>query len=225
MKPLLCILALKLALVLPHAVLAQESLAELDSKALTRLAEQGNADAQVALGDELLMYQNQKEATGWYMQAAQQNHPQAQYRLGVLHRGMSTAQSAEQARQWFERAAQQGHDQAQQALGFIYQYGRGVEQDMELAEHWYAQAAEQGNADAQQALGAIFAARQDYAKAHYWFELSAEQGHPLALTSLGGLYEHGEGVKQDKARARALYEQVCEAGQLIGCDKLENLGK
>lgn len=220
MKTFLSALALSFAFALPHAVNAQQAT---DIQTLTRLSEQGSADAQLALAEALLLAQKHEEAMHWYTQAAQQNHLEAQYQLGVLQQAVNRDMSESQ--QWLERAAQQGHDKAQQLLGFMYQFGRGVEPDMTKAEQLYKQSAEQGNAIAQQALGAIYASRKDYAKALHWFELSAEQGHSLGLSSLGGLYERGEGVAQDKARARELYVMACDAGNLIGCDNLERLDK
>lgn len=46
---------------------------------------------------------------------------------------------------------------------------------------------------------------------------------PAACTQLGRLYESGEGVKQDLAKARKLYETACSLNEATGCNNLSTL--
>jgi TPR repeat protein len=42
----------------------------------------------------------------------------------------------------------------------------------------------------------------------------------MACSALGDMYQSGRGVTQDSARARALYQQGCDAGYMMGCYNL-----
>ena len=76
-------------------------------------AEQGDAEAQFALGE-------------YYYRAAED---------GV--------QDYEQAVYWYSKAAEQGHASAQYNLGACYDNGEGVPMDNQKAVYWYRKAAEQ----------------------------------------------------------------------------------
>ena len=62
----------------------------------------------------------------------------------------------EQAFPVCSEAADQGYVVAQFNLGFMYDLGRGVQQDYTEAEKWYRKAAEQGDAAAQYNLGRMY---------------------------------------------------------------------
>ena len=47
-----------------------------------------------------------------------------------------------------------------------------------------------------------------------------EKGTATACNSLGLLYVKGEGVKQDDARAIALFRKACDSGDASGCSNL-----
>jgi TPR repeat protein len=44
-----------------------------------------------------------------------------------------------------------------------------------------------------------------------------------ACNNLAWLYEHGDGVAQDKAQARSLYLRACDGGIKYACDNLRLL--
>lgn len=85
-------------------------------------AEQGDAEAQFALGE--YYYRGDED--------------------GV--------QDYEQAVSWYYKAAEQGYASAQYRLGYCYYVGRGVPQNHKRASFWYRKSAEQGNTCAQEAL-------------------------------------------------------------------------
>ena len=97
-----------------------------DTKAVEwyrRAAEQGNADAQYALGAMYEAGRGSRQRTLFgppYVDAAE----------------------------WYQKAAEQGNADAQYALGDMYEAGRGVGQDGALAAMWHLKAAKQDNADA-----------------------------------------------------------------------------
>ena len=107
----------------------------LDESADIRLAaEQGNADAQFALG---MMHtngegvpQNNAEAVIWFRLAAEQGHAWAQTTLGGMYlNGRGVPQDDVEAVTWFRLAADQGHAWALATLGASHDVGRGVPQD------------------------------------------------------------------------------------------------
>jgi len=124
-------------------------------RAWRRLAEQGHAGAQMALG---YMYhaghgvpQDYAVAAQWYRRAAEQGHAIAQSNLCALYgQGRGVSQDYTVAAQWCRRAAEQGFVGGQINLGSLYENGHGVPRDLVLAYMWYALAAlkpaEQGGA-------------------------------------------------------------------------------
>ena len=117
---------------------------------LRPLAEQGDADAQLSLGD---MYgdgngvpQDFTQATQWYRKAAEQGNVNAQFDLGILYGGPQGApHSNVQSAQWFRKAAEQGLALAQFNLAMAYSTGIGVPKDDVLAYMWYNLAATNGD--------------------------------------------------------------------------------
>ena len=101
-------------------------------------------------------------------------------------------------------------------LGWMYEDGRGVEQDDEAAVFWYEQAVGQGHAIAQCNLGWMYeygrGVKQDDEQAVFWYEQAAGQGHARAQCNLGGIYQYGRGVEQDDEQAVFWYEQAAGQG-------------
>ena len=134
-----------------------------------------------------------KEPTGaahHFRRAADQGHPGAQYRLGViLEQGKSVPRDVERATALYEKAAVQGHVKAQSSL----KRRRAEEKRTE----GYIQKAKQGDADAQYAVSLIYVrglvVAQDTVKAIDWAVKAAAQGHALALQMVGQMYQSGYG--------------------------------
>lgn len=82
-----------------------------------------------------------------------QNHPLAQYYLGIMYaNGQGVQQNHEEAAKWFRAAAEQGVMQAQYRLAELYSSGQGVPQDYEHAYAWYSVAVSQGHGPSQAGL-------------------------------------------------------------------------
>jgi TPR repeat protein len=116
-----------------------------------KAAEQGDADAQDALGDLYNSGQGVRrdyaQAAPWYRKAAEQGDADAQDSLGDLyHKGQGVPQDDAQAATWFHKAAEQGDADAQESLGDLYDTGRGVPRDYAEAYFWYDLAAAGENA-------------------------------------------------------------------------------
>jgi len=157
-----------------------------------KAAEQGDADAQYALGNlynyghgplstELIMHGHTAQvgqAALWYRKAAEQGDADAQDALGDLYDSdQGELQDYEQAAFWYRRAAEQGDADAQESLGNLYRDGDGVPKDATEAAAWFRKAAEQGDARAQWSLGGLYldgqgAVPRDYAEAYFWYDLA-----------------------------------------------------
>ncbi|MDE2165117.1 MAG: sel1 repeat family protein [Alphaproteobacteria bacterium] len=165
-------------------------------KLLEPLAQAGNSDAQVMLGD---MYKNgdgvptdYPKAFGWYQKAAQQGNVQAEADLGTAYFDRTSSTHSDQdmnrdylaAARWWRKAAEQGSATAQANLGIAYELGQGVPANIADAARWFQRSAEQGNATAQYHLGIIAEYGEvgpaDNAQACVWFSLAAARGNKEA---------------------------------------------
>ncbi len=97
---------------------------------LTRLARQGDVDAQVALAAR----RDAGEGTGasptqafkWYLRAAEAGDPQAQVNLGLAYaRGRGVRRSRALAHRWYARAASNGNAAAMYNLAIVSLDGLG----------------------------------------------------------------------------------------------------
>ncbi|MGH7391696.1 MAG: tetratricopeptide repeat protein [Candidatus Rokuibacteriota bacterium] len=100
-------------------------------------------------------------------------------------------------------------------LGWMFQRGLGTDRDDDQARRWYEKAANAGSVVAKYYLGWFYWDRRDFALARTWWERAAQDGSVAALYRLGGMYDFGEGVERDEARARSYYEQAAARGHLF----------
>ena len=129
-------------------------------KEFRSLAEQGNTDAQYALG---VLYdkgqglpQNYQQMMKWYRLAAEQGQAMAQSKLGLMYsQGKGVPQNDAKAAKWTRRAAEQGHTVSQSALGIMYYVGEGVPQDSVLAHMWLNLAVSKGQEEVVELRDAI----------------------------------------------------------------------
>ena len=99
-----------------------------------------------------------------------------------------------------------------------YYYGKGINQDYNEAIKWYKRSAEQlthGMA-AQRRLAEIYEegtiVPQDYKKAFKWYMETAKNGDVDAMYKIGVYYLEGKGVKQNKEKAVACFEEAAIYG-------------
>jgi TPR repeat protein len=110
--------------------------------ACRRLADQGDAHAQFALG---FMYdrgygvqQDYAEAMRWYHKAADQGLATAQFSTAFMYnRGYGVQRDYDEAMRWYRKAADQGDAGAQYNVAFMYATGRGVRMDLVQAYMWF----------------------------------------------------------------------------------------
>ncbi|KAF9931309.1 hypothetical protein FBU30_010448 [Linnemannia zychae] len=186
------------------------------------IANHGDKDAQVALGD---MYhgglggvkRDYRAALGWYLEAANQGDAEGQFNVGVLYGlGRGVTQDYSLAAAWFHKAADQGHALAQFNIGLLYDAGHGVKQDYLIAMDWYQKAADQGHAPSLFNIGMLYyegrGVQQDYSTAMSWYHKAADQGDVVAQYNIGDIYENGRGVQQDYLIALEWYMKAAERG-------------
>lgn len=92
-----------------------------------------------AHAEEAFLVGDLAKAMALWRQAAEQNYPAAQARLGDM---LDVAEQNEEAVRWFRKAAGQGHAGGEFGLGRMYATGEGVEKDNEKAVYWIRRAAE-----------------------------------------------------------------------------------
>lgn len=140
-----------------------DGVAQDDARAVAlwqRAAEQGDANAQNALGEAYLngrgVVPDEQQALRWIKAAAEQDQPDAETRLAsmLFERATGREEKMRAVRLW-RRAAQQGNAQAQYRLGLLLERGGLVHRNLREAAKLYAAAAAGGNADAQARLDAL----------------------------------------------------------------------
>ena len=184
-------------------------------------AEQGNADAQVSLGQMCVygrgLVKDEVKGVQWYRKAAEQGNAHGLELLGDAYRdGIGVEANYELALHWYRKGIEQEHPGIQVSLGTMYQYGFGVAQSDEQALQWYRKAADQGNADAQNILGNAYyngtGVVQDHVQAAHWYQKAADLGNAAAQNNLGNVYYLGTGVVQDHVQAVHWYQKAADLG-------------
>lgn len=126
--------------------------------ALTRAAEAGHAEAQVALGRLYLqglpaLPRDPQRARAWLLRAESTQHPEAALYLGILDQaGHASSPDLASAARWFGVAARRGSCEAMFRLANAHRAGAGVRRDDARAVALYEQAAQCEHAGALQAL-------------------------------------------------------------------------
>jgi uncharacterized protein len=127
-------------------------------KSLTRSAELGFAPAQFMLANlfetGLGVGEKRKsipKATVWYLEAANQGHPDACLAMGTAYfLGRGTRLDYSEALRWYTKAAEFGDVAAQYLVASMYENANGVEKNLETALMWYVAAARQGDVAARE---------------------------------------------------------------------------
>lgn len=209
----------------------KEGKSGIDLAELIKRAEQGNAQAQLQLGNKYLagegIPKDVAKASEWYQKAADQGLSEAQTRLGRFYEnGESTSKNVVRAAELYQKAAEQGNAEAQIYLGGMYERGEGVSKNIAKAIELYQKAVDQGNPEAQFILGIKYegwmdpgesstGVIQDVGKAVELYRRAAVQGHAGAQYALGTSYRVGSGVPKDYAKAVEWYLKSAASGNEI----------
>jgi uncharacterized protein len=144
---------------------------------MTKLAEQGNQEAQYHLG---MLYNNgigtkkdPQKAFEWFNKAGTSGEPLASYKLGCYFGG---------------------------------QFEGVVPVDPEKSFQYKWVAAKAGYSLAQYDVGNALFKQGKFDEAVRWWELAAKQGYPMALYNLSVIYKEGKGVSKNDALAYAYFK-------------------
>ena len=125
------------------------------------LADLGNADAQVTLGniyhEGTVVERDEARAFELYLKAARQKNVAGQLAVArCYYGGRGVVRDYNESFNWFQEAALQGCAEAQHQVGCMCRDGIGViERDLKKAEEWFKKAANNGVDAAKDALDGL----------------------------------------------------------------------
>jgi TPR repeat protein len=173
--------------------------------------------------------QDYNQAKLFYKAAADGKDKYAYHGLGKMYdTGTGVEQNYSKAANWFTLASKEDAPYADYRLAQLYESGQGVEKDEELSSILYKKALDEFVEQEKQQPNAADEFRianmylrglgvevnpQEAAK---WLELCVEKEDPRAQYQLARMYQDGQGIQQDEAKAQELY-----AASLAGFLKLE----
>ncbi|HEY1709295.1 MAG TPA: hypothetical protein VGG10_13595 [Rhizomicrobium sp.] len=152
---------------------------------LTKLANAGNAKAELLIGLKYIdadgVAANPFEGAKWLEKAAAKNEAVAAYRLGTLYeRGKGVPADPTKATHWYQVAAQAGNRKAMHNLAVAYAQGTGTEKNFAEAARWFSKAAALGLSDSQFNLAVLYerglGVPQSLLDAYKWYAIAAAQG-------------------------------------------------
>ncbi len=124
-------------------------------------------------------------------------------------------------------AAESGHPDAQNVYAIALKDGEGVEADPEAAVDWYEKAVAQGHLKAMNNLAHLYQwgagpVAPDHEKARALYQQALDAGYGPAGNGMGLIYENGQGVEKDLAKAAEYYAIGAEAGERNAAYNLAN---
>ena len=194
------------------------------TRALSKLAASGDADAQFRLGYQFAFSKdkrrrNLKRAFSMWKAAAEQGHLRASFYLGTCYDfGSGTRRNLKRAMFWYHQAAVADHDVAQYNLALGYRDGLGLPRSQRMAVKWLRESAAAGNPEAQNDLGYCLheglGVRKDPGHAFRWYFRAAKQG-VLGLSSM-----LVSAIAMATASRLATLKPANGFGRLLGADML-----
>ena len=115
------------------------------------------------------------------------------------------------------KACEAGEVRGCARIGFLYQSGKGVEQDDAKASKFYEKACDAGELSGCDSLASLHQNSGEHAKAAAIFERACEKGFGLSCYNLAQIYEAGVDVALDESKALSLYVKACERGYAVVC--------
>jgi len=135
---------------------------------------------------------NSLDGVKWLTAAAEQDHHDAQFTLGMLFSNGRYLQKNEgQAFRWSLRAAENGNLMAHFTVGTFYMQGTGTEVNPALGIEWHKKAATLGLAESQYMLSVIYdtgiGGDKNMAESLIWLKQAAKNNHPEAARIINDL--------------------------------------
>lgn len=184
------------------------------------------ADKYYDKGKDCLQKHNFSDALSWFTKAAELDHIEAKYEIGLMYfNELGMTKNDQEMVKWFKQAAEQGHADSQFVLGYMYRTGDGVSQDYSQAVNWYQKAANQNHLSAMGDLGYMYMnglvdGKQDFCKAFNLYKKAAGLGYDIAQYNMGTMYRDGLCVSTDIAKAKEWFEKAAGQGYPPACNAL-----
>ncbi len=188
----------------------------------TLSAGQPQPDTRKALADAqqwLTEGDYQKAYAAFLFYAQTQQHPLAQFTLGLFHQhGWGIAVDKTQACHWYEKAAENGVPAASHFLGECYRDGTHQPIDYTAAIHWYQAAADLGHSVSLCSIAELVmygkGVPKDPEKALSLCQQAASAGSVNAQLQLGQLYLHGDTSIRNPLQAAKWFSYAAEKESL-----------
>lgn len=182
----------------------------------------GDANAFVELGNLYLdgagkISPDQGKAFGYFMQAAEQDHPRGCELAGYcLYEGKGTPQNRAEALRWYKKASETNLYNSYYMMGMIYGYDQTL-YDYEKAVSCFEKSAVLGQSDALIRLGKIYLnglgdIQPNKEKAFHCFFKAAEADNALGWEWTAYCYDYGVGVGKDIGNALKWFHKSAEKG-------------
>ncbi|GAA4129264.1 tetratricopeptide repeat protein [Actinomadura keratinilytica] len=183
---------------------------------LVALADEGDVEAQNALGGIALEHDGDAEtALRYWTLAAQRRHPAAQRGLGHLYAaGKGVERDVEKAAELFRPAALAGDQFAMYNLALLHLREERLAGSMSRDElvSLLEGAADKGLAEAATELGNLLAKEDRDEEALRWYLRAAHAGYPEAMYVAGCWYRDGYGTEPDPVQAVRWFLAMLGAG-------------
>jgi len=178
-------------------------------------ARSGSADAAVMAGYILRKGEtgtiNLTEAKSWYMQAANQNHPDALVALGEMAIKNEAGLTQSDAVAYLTRASDMGRTDAMRALSDLYRTGQGTAPSAKKSQGLLKKASQSFDRDATKRLGDSYF-EKDPKKALKYYEQAADAGHVEAAYIAGVMYAENFEIRPNSTKSASLLKQAAEGG-------------
>lgn len=126
----------------------------------TKLADKGDADAQMKVGSYHLLGRarpDYSKAYRYFRKAADQDNIRSMYYLAEMYyHGWGVTKDEDRALELFDTAADAGDRDAEYAIGMMYLKGDIVERNVDRALDFFLRAADKGQFQSFNAIGAIY---------------------------------------------------------------------
>jgi hypothetical protein len=189
---------------------------EIEAK-ISAAAEQGDPEAQVAIGHLYERAECISTAAEWYAKAAKQGNVDAQVRLAWFYfDGKGVSRDRAHAFDLFRCAAGQRDFRAQFQLAWMYENGVGTDRNPQVARELNSKVEETADADRLCELASMYSrgsgVERSEQKAAKLYRKAAELGDRFAQYLLGSFYERGEGIAKNYRMAALWYRKAADQG-------------
>lgn len=162
--------------------------------------------------------QDLQRALRYFIQAAEQNYPNAYYDLGDCYlEGIGVERDVVKGLDCMKKAISLGSGFSSLAKNALKKYEAEYNAELERRRNHVVEnprPVDKG-ADAY-AKGCAYASGdgvpQDFVKAIYWLQVASDEGNTDAMRDLAGCYVNGAGVEKNEAKAFELYRKLAEGG-------------